>query len=128
MTTLFTIVTLALVTTYISVKSSYYILRFFAGAFWWALAAWLAYNPLMAGANPVNDIMFTLCIFVGFAVMFMMGWRTDSNGEGRFNIRLPSIFGGMSEDEEAEFRSSRSYANRQARYRERLNNTIRGRR
>jgi len=122
--------TMALALTYISVKTSYYVLRFFAGTLWWALGVWLIRTPLVAGSNPLNDIMLTICFFGGLAMMFMMGWRTSSSGEGSFNYRLPTFLGGRTEEEEAEeaSRTARTYRGRQEVYRDRLNNVIRGRR
>lgn len=119
--------------TMVAVKSSYYVLRFFAGALWWAFGVWLIANPLASGANPINDIMLTVCFLGGVALMFMMGWRTSSRDGieiGEFNIRIPRIFGGRTEEEELEERqrSARTYRSRRDVYTERLNGTIRGRR
>ena len=122
--------TMALALTYISVKTSYYILRFFAGALWWALGVWLIRTPLIAGSDPLNDIMLTICFFAGFSMMLMIGWRTNDNGEGRFNIRVPGFLGGQSEEEEraeAQYMARTSRDRRDA-YRERANSATRGRR
>lgn len=119
--------------TMVAVRSSYYILRFFAGAMWWAFGVWLVSNPLVSGADPINDIMVILCFFGGLALMLMMGWRTSTNNGreiGEFNIRLPRLFGGRSEEDEVEEarRNARTWRDRRAIYRDRLNNTIKGKR
>ena len=125
--------TMALALSYISVKTSYYVLRFFAGALWWALGVWLIKTPLVAGSDPLNDIMLTICFFGGAAMMFMMGWRTDTvNGRevGNFNIRIPGFLGGQSEEDEFAERRSRAMTSQARRglYRERTNAATRGRR
>ena len=122
--------TMALALTYISVKTSYYILRFFAGTLWWALGVWLIRTPLIAGNDPLNDIMLTICFFAGFAMMLMMGWRTNESGEGRFNIRVPGFLGGQSEEEELSVtrRNAMTSRDRRADYRTRANDALGGRR
>lgn len=119
---------MALALTYISVKTSYYVLRFFAGTLWWALGVWLIKTPLVEGGDPLNDIMLTICFFGGLAMMFMMGWRTNDSGEGSFNIRIPRFLGGLTEGEEQEQRDARSWRNRRDAHQDRLNRASRGRR
>lgn len=128
MTDLFTIVAIALAVTYIGTRTSYYFFRFFAGACWWWLGVYLLQNPIEAGASPINDIAIVLCFVGGLGVMFWIGWHTNQSGEGRFNIRIPTVFGGTSEEDEARQRLRGSYSSRRENYRQRLNNTIRGRR
>jgi len=126
-----TLAFIAVALTYVASRTSYSFIRFFAGAFWWALGVWLLNSPLVAGSSPINDIMVVLCFFGGFAVMFWMGWRTDTvNGReiGRFNIRLPSFLGGSSEEEEQVANNARNWRNRRANYEDRLRGAIRGRR
>ncbi len=120
--------TMALAMTLIASKSSYGFLRFFAGACWWLLGVWLIYTPLVVGSSPVNDIVLTLCFLGGFGVMMMLGWTTNQDGGGSFNIRMPRFLGGLSEGEELEQRSMASFKTRQERHRKRLNNATRGRR
>jgi len=128
-----TIIIVAGIFTWVAVRSSYYILRFFAGVAWWAVGVWWIYNPLADAGSPVNDIMLTLAFFGGLALMLMMAWRTETiNGSevGRFNIRLPEFLGGQSEEDElreAQYRA-RTSRDRQEAYRERANSAIRGRR
>lgn len=121
---------MALILTGISVRSSYYILRFFAGTLWLALGVWLIKTPLVAGGDPLNNIMLTICFFCGLAMMLGMNWRTNESGEGRFNFRIPRFLGGESEEDELARRrySARTSNERRATYRERANAAIKGRR
>lgn len=121
----------AVVMTLVASKSTYPFLRFFAGALWWALGVWLIITPLVSGSSPINDIMVVLCFFGGFGVMLMMNWRNGTDkSEGGFNIRLPAIFGGISESSEIAMRqrNAMSARDRQANYRAKANAATRGRR
>jgi len=116
-----------------AVKSSYYVLKFFAGVAWWALGAWWIYNPIVVGASPANDILLVLVFFGGLAFMFMPAWYTkNENGQevGRFAVRLPRFLGGRSEAEETSEaeRNARTWRDRRDAYRERANMAISGRR
>jgi hypothetical protein len=132
MTTDFVLAVVAIGLTFTAIRSSYYILRFFAGVAWWGLGVWWIYNPLMAGSNPVNDIVMILCFFGGFAMMLMMAWgfRTVNGREtGSFNVRLPQFLGGQPESEEEEtITQTRNSRERRADYTTRANAATRGRR
>jgi len=128
-----TIIIVAGIFTFVAVRSSYYILRFFAGVAWWAVGVWWIYNPLAAAGSPVNDIMLTLAFFGGLALMLMMAWRTDTiNGRevSGFHISIPGFLGGQSEEDELAERQrmARTSRDRRADYRERADSAIRGRR
>ncbi len=113
-------IVVAAIFTLAAVRSSYYILWFLAGASFWGLGVWLVYNPFVVGGSPVNDIILTICFLGGLALMFGMNWRTNAKGESGFNFRIPRMFGGQSEEEEASGRSARNWRDRRDNYRRRL--------
>lgn len=102
-------------------------LWFLAGATMWGLGAWWIHSPF--GDPSVNNIMLVIAFLGGFGMMMMTNWRSGKETEG-FNFRIPKMFGGQSEEDELEARrrSGRTWRDRQSAYRDRLNNTMRGRR
>lgn len=119
----FMLVILAIGLSLVAVRTSYYILAFFAGVAWWGLAAYWMHDPIVGG-DPVDNIMLVFAIFAGVAMMFKMGWKTkmvDGREVGSFAIRLPSVFGGQSEEDEVEATNSRDWHIRRSKYQERLN-------
>ncbi len=111
-----------------AVRSSYYILWFLAGISFWGLGVWLISHPFVAGSSPINDIMVVICFLGGIALMFGMSWRTNKDGNGGFNFRIPKVFGGQSEEEENQSRNIRTSADRRADYNERISRALGGKR
>lgn len=125
-----TFIAIAAIFTFVATKTSYYILKFFAGAAWIGVAVWYIYNPLADGASPINDILVIIGIFGGIACMFWMGWTIKKDGKEGFNFRLPAFMGGRNEDEEyAETRRmAMTGRERRENHRIRANNAVRSRR
>lgn len=132
----YTFAVIAVGVSFIAARSSYYLLKFMAGVCWWIVAIfWLANAPAgIAKGSPEDTAIVVMLFFVGIAFMFMPLWVTKTvNGreEGGFNVRIPRVFGGQSEEEEsvAKMRGARTSAGRRADYAERMNNAMgRGRR
>ena len=111
--------------TFASLKTSFYLVKFFAGASYWLLGAYLVYNPLSATESAINNIALPIIFIGGFAFILMPFWyenKITGNG-GRLRFKLPPALGGMSDEEEeaqAE-RSGRNYKERATAYRSRVN-------
>jgi len=111
--------------------TTYYILKFFAGAVLWSLAIFWVFNPLVEGVSVVNNVIIVVLFFGGLAFMLMPFWYPGrNNGQGGFGLRVPKIFGGESEDDENRrvSRSRRTMIDRNDDYRGRVNVAMRGRR
>ncbi len=109
-------------------RSSYHVLWFLSGICAWGLGVWWVYNPLAVGSSPINDIALTICFLGGVVLMVMMNWRTNGKGVGGFNFRIPRMFGGQSEEDEAMASKQRKWRDMREMYRERMDKAIRGRR
>lgn len=110
-------------TTYAAFKTSFYPIKFFAGVSYWVLGGYLIYYPLITGDNPVNNMVLGAIFIFGFGLMLMPFWYENKNGKMTFRIRLPRVFGGMSEAEEdaMEERNARNFRDRSTAYRARVN-------
>jgi len=125
------ILALCLGLTYISLKTSFYILKVLAGISWFGMGAWVIAHPIGDNASsPVQTIIMLVCFFVGISMFFLPFWTTKiSNGrEVGSGWKLP--FMPSDEDEEAE--RQRSYMpsrqERNAAYSQRVRGALHGRR
>ena len=112
---------------FLSLRGSYWILKFLAGASWWALAVyWLNSPPsVVAQGSSVDRIVIVLFFIIGLSFMLMPFWHTKTQ-EGREvggRFRLPF----MSQEEEEAKPPSPSRSERNAAYRAKVNNSLRGR-
>ncbi len=112
--------------------TSYPFFRYMMGFTMFGLGVWLIYNPMMAVGNPLNDILLTICFVGGVGVLFWANWSfgKDKNGREGFNFRIPKVFGGESEEEEAARvrRSTVTWRDRTTSYSEKLKDATNGRR
>jgi len=121
--------------TFVGARSSYSFLKFLAGGSWLLLMAyWVASPPsTITAGDSTHTIGIILFIGMALAMFFMPMWSTktiNGNEVGVFNIRIPRVLGGRSEEEESESRrlGSRTWRDRRDAYQGRLSNTSRGRR
>ena len=122
------LVLLAVVVSFISIKTSYYLLRFLAGVAWIGLAIYWNAEPIFATGSDTHTIFYLLFWGLGIGMMFMIMWRTSKDDGGSFNIRVPRVFGGTSEADELASARMRgmSYSDRRDAYAQRVNGAIRG--
>lgn len=133
--TLLALLAFAGILTFVGVRSSYYLLKIIAGFAWLLpMAYWISTPPsAITKGDSVHSIGIIMFIGVAIALWFMPLWYTKNNNgveEGRFNLRMPRIFGGQTEQEEAEQlqRNARTWRERRDAYRERMDRaTGRGR-
>ena len=121
--------------TYIGIKSSYYLLKFMAGAVWlFMLAVWVNQPPTgFTAGNATHTIALIIFFGLALAMFFSPIWSTRTvNGEerGAFNVRLPRILGGKTEvEEQLEMeRNASTWRDRRGSYQDRLDGAIKGRR
>ena len=96
---LFGFITLCLAMTYIASQTSYWILKVFAGFFWWGFAFYMVGNPLVD--TNLQNIVVILCIFTGLACLFWAFWYTSKkidNGVEKENSKFKIPF--MNNEEE----------------------------
>lgn len=112
--------------TWIASTTSYWILKVFAGLFWWGLGFYWVANPV---AGSLQTILVMLCIGIGLACFFWSFWYTSKridNGVEKSSSRfkLPFI-----NNEEEEYRPPELSRNdRLNDYARRVNNAMNGRR
>ncbi len=102
--TIYVIAGLAIFTSFMAIKSSYWVLKFLAGAFWVGVATfWKMYLPAtITAGNALDKII--LIILVGMAVAFfvMPFWYTESKNGNEvargFKMTLSRLSGNDEEE------------------------------
>lgn len=102
-----------------AIRSSYWVLRFFAGAAWTILTVYWINNPILAVGSPEQQLLIMVLFGVAFAFYFMIFWNSNGESVGRFRGGLRRLFKGEEESPSASPRESRQARN--AAYRERIN-------
>lgn len=117
---------------FVASRSTYWILKFMAGLFWWVVALfWVSNAPAGITKGSPEDIAIIIALFfVGIAFMLMPLWYTKlQNGReigGR--LRLPFMRNDEQEEEERMRRYLPSRSERVDRYVSRLESALRGER
>lgn len=116
---------------FISARSSYWILKFLAGCVWGVVGMYWISSPQggVQHGSSVDTGIIILFFFIGFAFMLMTFWNTKTqNGQESGRFRLPFM---ATEEEEELAERQRKLPTRQQRtdaYKERLNKANRGER
>ena len=124
--TMLGLIVLALGSSWVGLKSSYWILKLLAGGTWGILAVYLVNNPLGGDASqPLQTVALLIITAFAAAMAFMPFWYDKQEGRGR--LRLP--FMQTDEQEEQSMAASRrpSMTERNADYEERVKNALNGR-
>lgn len=127
----FGIIAICAILLWVAKSTSFYIFKFLAGVAFIGLHAWWTANPIGGDASsPVQTIFLMLTMVVGVSCGFWAFWdvRASKNGQetgGRF--RMPFMPTDEQEEEERQRNNSPSRAERNAIYRSRVDNALRGR-
>ncbi len=127
--TLWAFIGLAAILSFLSLRTSFYILKAIAAISWWGcMAYWVANRPTAITAGSAPDVIMLMVLFLfGAGIMFLPFWSTkNENGQeiGR-GFRLP--FMKTPEEEEREnYRETRQERN--ANYSARVYGALNGRR
>ena len=127
----FLLLILALGMTYISTRTTYWILKVFSGFAWLGLNFYLVANPITTDDSLKNIIYMTLW---GITVVcwFWPFWTTKVDGNGRETglgrLRLPFMRTDSQEEELQKSRYSPSRYERNSQYLGRINDAMNGRR
>ena len=120
------ILALTLGLTFVSMKSSYWILKSLSSVLWFAmLAYWGSNKPasIVAG-SPVDQIIVLFLIFMGIVMFFAPAWYSkDENGIGKFRNLFKSP---EDEENEANDRYMPSMQERNSAYAERVRRALSG--
>ena len=107
-------------------KTTYWILKFLAGASWFALLAYWKTNmpSAIVTGSSTDTIVTVLLIFVGLAMMFSTFWysKNDNGMEVGRGFRLPF----MNHDDEEEIQALPTHTERVNAYRKRVNSRLKG--
>jgi hypothetical protein len=133
--TLLAIVGFCLGMTYLSFKTSYAAMKFFAGMTWIGLMLYWITNPPTAipAGTPAHQALTVIFIGIALAVAFMgggQGYTKETNGEKTegFRFQVPKFLRGENQDENGNERPVASRRDKMSEYMNRVNNTIEGRR
>jgi hypothetical protein len=117
------IVAICIGLTWISSRTSYWILKVFAGFFWWGLGFYWVANPL---ADPSLQVIVIMLSFgVGLACCFWAFWATkNENGVEHGKFHMPF----SRDDDEEEITNYPTRSERMNDYTRRVNDAMNGRR
>jgi len=117
---------------FISARTSYWLLKFMAGLSWWVVGMfWIANSPSdIAKGSPTDIAILFLLFFAGLAFMLMAFWTTrqDKGQEVGKGFKIPFISPSDEEEEEERRRSYRpSRQERNSVYSQRVRSALQGR-
>jgi hypothetical protein len=114
-------------------KSAFWVLKFFSGMCWWAMAIWWINSGVVTDGSPIQIIVFILFIGIGLAIAFMgggQGYVREKNGERveGFRFQVPRFLRGENQDENGNEKPRVTRRERMSNYLDRVNDAVDGRR
>lgn len=109
-----------------AIRSSYWVLRFFAGSTWTLLTVYWINNPILTVGSQEQNLLIMVLFGIAFAFYFMIFWNSTGDFAGRFRGGLRRLFMGDEEAPSASPREARRARN--AEYQSRVDAALRGER
>lgn len=129
--TLLGFIVLALGLSFLGAKSSYWILKFLAGAIWWVFGIyWINYPPSVVTEGSSTDKAVIVFLFITGAVFWLWTFwnaRRDNGVEVGGRLRFPFM---KTDEQEAEYKARTqrvSRSERVRRYQDRVDDALNGR-
>lgn len=115
---------LAAIFTFFAAKTSYWILKFLAGAAWVVSGLYWQANPpgILTAGDSIHVIVYLLLYIFGISCMFWTFWRTNGESMGKI---IPFW---RSEEDDESYRHESTRRERNDEYAKRLNRALNNRR